>query len=138
MSVYCVNTKKVSHDLLEDEVIAIHFETGAYYSMRGGAALVWENLKEPISPEHLATFFSGAGHDVTDRLKVFLDELVGDDLLLKQDQEDASPSGCGEWGPCPELTIEKYSDMQDLLLADPIHDVQTEEGWPYLKQDHGA
>jgi len=59
-------------------------------------------------------------------------------LILKQAQEDVSPAGCGEWGPCPELTIEKYSGMQDLLLADPIHDVQTEVGLPYLKQAHGA
>ena len=31
--------------------------------------------------------------------------------------------------PFEEPKLEKYSDMEDLLLLDPIHDVE-EEGWP--------
>ena len=31
--------------------------------------------------------------------------------------------------PFEEPKLEKYSDMEDLLLLDPIHDVE-DEGWP--------
>jgi hypothetical protein len=34
-----------------------------------------------------------------------------------------------------EPTFEKYTDMQALLLADPIHDVELQAGWPHLKSD---
>ena len=33
-----------------------------------------------------------------------------------------------------KLTINKYSDMQDMLLLDPIHDVD-DKGWPEPKKD---
>jgi hypothetical protein len=36
-----------------------------------------------------------------------------------------APSGL----PFPEPLVEHFTDMQDLLLLDPIHDV-SEEGWP--------
>ena len=30
--------------------------------------------------------------------------------------------------------FEKYSDMQEMLLADPIHEVSYGDGWPKLKK----
>jgi hypothetical protein len=30
--------------------------------------------------------------------------------------------------------IDKYTDMQEMLLADPVHDVDT-AGWPNLKKE---
>jgi hypothetical protein len=29
--------------------------------------------------------------------------------------------------------LQKYTDMESLLLADPIHDVDEEAGWPQVK-----
>ena len=34
-----------------------------------------------------------------------------------------------------DLTLDEFSEVQDLLLADPVHDVDVEEGWPVLKED---
>jgi hypothetical protein len=138
MSVYSIHRKKVSHDLLEGEVIAIHFETGAYYSLRGTATQLWEKLASPISPERLATFFTGDSQVVTDQVRIFLDDLTKDDLLIKEEATDTGPNGTGEWGSFVEPQVEKYTDMQDLLLADPIHDVEPGAGWPYLKPDDEA
>ena len=35
--------------------------------------------------------------------------------------------------PLAAPVLNKYSDMQDLLLLDPIHDVDEEAGWPTNK-----
>ena len=32
-----------------------------------------------------------------------------------------------------EIVFEVYEDMQDLILSDPIHDVDETVGWPGLK-----
>ena len=42
--------------------------------------------------------------------------------MLKKSLEDASAA--------PDLEI--YDDLSDLILADPIHDVDNAEGWPKM------
>jgi hypothetical protein len=31
--------------------------------------------------------------------------------------------------------FERFTDMGDLLLLDPVHDVEDEKGWPHPKRD---
>ena len=31
-----------------------------------------------------------------------------------------------------ELTLDEFAEVQDLLLADPVHDVDVDQGWPVL------
>ena len=35
-------------------------------------------------------------------------------------------------GPFVPPTLEKYTDMQDLVLLDPVHEVD-ERGWPHAQ-----
>jgi hypothetical protein len=30
--------------------------------------------------------------------------------------------------------LHTYTDMQEFMLVDPIHDVATEAGWPHVKE----
>ena len=32
-----------------------------------------------------------------------------------------------------DLKLDMFAEMADLLLADPVHDVDMKEGWPKLK-----
>jgi hypothetical protein len=69
----------------------------------------------------------------------FVEELVKEGLLVKADHEipagDASllisqlAEVAGDFKP---PLVNKYTDMQDLLLLDPIHEVD-EKGWPESK-----
>ena len=38
-------------------------------------------------------------------------------------------------GGFDEPVLHKYEDMKDMLLLDPIHDVDDEAGWPQPKSD---
>jgi hypothetical protein len=33
------------------------------------------------------------------------------------------------------LAFQSFDDMKDLILADPIHDVEEDAGWPVLRRD---
>jgi hypothetical protein len=136
MPVYQILTSAVSHDLLDGEVIAIHFVTGTYYSLREAAAKIWEKLLEPTSAARMGTHFAGATDAEIAQIQSFLEELANEGLLIRSEGTDSGASGSGEWGPFSHPVFEKYSDMQELLLADPIHDVQEQAGWPYLKPDN--
>ena len=71
-----------------------------------------------------------AFHDLT----VFLAELINEKLLIEHDElkdeknasEDATFFYPEEYTPC---VLEKYDEIKNLLLIDPIHAVG-EQGWP--------
>ena len=33
------------------------------------------------------------------------------------------------------LVLDEFSEVQDLILADPVHDVDVEKGWPVFKEE---
>jgi hypothetical protein len=129
---YRLNDEEVVSESLDGEVIVVHLQSGTYYSMLGSAADIWGALLGGWSTEEIADRLAqGAvrdsiGADVTQ----FVATLAAENLLVPTDN---TPSVCRvEFLPCaayatPELQI--YTDMQELLLVDPIHEV-TEEGWP--------
>jgi hypothetical protein len=49
MNYYQIAEEKVSHDHMDDEIVAIHFDTGIYYSLRGIAIHIWTALEHPGS-----------------------------------------------------------------------------------------
>lgn len=129
MNSYTINESAVSHELIDGEVIVIHFASGNYYSLTGTAAVLWSALKQQASTAELAKLFTSPNET---EIQTFLDELVVEELLLRSED----PAVFGVNNPpvayaTPELN--KYTDMQQLLLADPLHEVD-DAGWPHTKE----
>lgn len=132
-----VNAGLVVHDTLDGEVLAIRNDTGTYYSMVGPAADVWACILAGLDIAAIAVALS-TRYDVeqsvaADATGGFVRQLVDQQLVVE------SPSPTGGAAPAP-LTprlpwsapaLEQYTDMQDLLLFDPIHEVRP-EGWPHV------
>jgi len=64
-----------------------------------------------------------------------LADLLQEQLLVAADEQQlAAPPlerhGAGSRPPFQMPVVERYTDMADLLLLDPIHDVNA-EGWPH-------
>lgn len=135
MAAWRINGESVSYDLMNGEVIAIHLGTGIYYSLRGPAALIWQALATPVEPATVAGMLA-AGFTVdsvqaaTDT-GLFLQRLREENLIV----EDAFASSVAavpsaERQPYAPPVLERFADLQDLLLLDPIHDVGA-QGWPH-------
>lgn len=117
---------KLTHQNLDGEVIAIQMETGKYYSLRGAAAPLWDALASgPREPAALIEALGGTP-EAQEFVPRFLAFLRSEGLLEEVDlpAQELLPIAWSE--PC----FEAFSDMSDLLLADPIHDVE-EAGWPH-------
>lgn len=129
-SSYKINDESLSHELIDGEVVVIQFDSGNYYSLSGSAALVWQRLITPASVADLSALFSETTAGATDELAAFVSELVKEGLLV------SAESGTSAASPAPvayvKPVLNKYTDMQNLLLADPLHEVQ-ETGWPHTK-----
>ncbi len=72
-------------------------------------------------------------------LATFGAELAAEALLLESDADadvaatiELPPETAGQVWEVPKF--EKFTDMQDLLLFDPIHEVQP-SGWPAVTRD---
>jgi hypothetical protein len=146
----CFRSKKpdVVFELFEDEIILINLGNGNYYSLQGTAAEIWNSIESGLSGEATADLLFRLYRGGRDEIKIavdqFLAELVEEDLIEPAESACASRSSKPERARPPEdgtgrppfiaPSLQRYTDMQDLLLLDPIHDVN-DQGWPNRRPD---
>jgi hypothetical protein len=66
-------------------------------------------------------------------VQALLKDLAAEDLISPTESAgSAATPGPGTRAPYAAPTLQKHTDMQDLLLLDPIHEVD-ETGWPSVK-----
>ena len=128
--VWVENKNQVVSDLIDGEMMLLNMEAGNYFSLGGSGAALWSCFQQGADSDRLLQAIRQAypEQDSVGRdFQEFVDLLKADDLLV-EGTEDAgvAPALAGEY-QAPSL--EKYSDLQDLLLIDPIHEAD-ESGWP--------
>jgi hypothetical protein len=144
---YRVNKPSVIQEVLEGEAVIVNLATGSYYSTENSGATIWNLLAQgpttvPEIVTHLQTCHSEIPKDVDRVVEQWLDVLERESLLVGELREADTTSGPTRVvaeevpikTPFVEPKVEKYTDMEDLLLLDPIHDVQ-ETGWPRAAED---
>lgn len=142
MASYKLNEEKMFADITDGIAIVINSETGIYYGMNGLGSNVFENLMKGISVENVLTALkgiSGAPSDIENRLNAFVEAVVAKELLIEG--SDSSETANIDSGAATEdeftMTVDEYNDAQELLLADPIHEVKEETGWTPEKDSIG-
>lgn len=132
-----VNSPGVAWEDFQDEVIIVNLESGAYFSTRDVGAEIWRRLAgglplAVIEPALLALYEVEAPV-LQASLAGFVATLQEHGLLLPAPAaEPAAESTVASSTAKREFVepkLDAYSDMQDLLLLDPIHEVD-ESGWP--------
>ena len=143
---YRSDLPNVMHEIIDGEAVVANLDTGTYYGIEGIGAEIWELLggQGRRLDTLIATIASRHPGDVSrieSSIARFVAELHDEGLIRvvdDGDHRDPAPDPCS--APTPgsattpfvEPTMAKYTDMEDLMLADPIHEVD-DEGWPNLK-----
>lgn len=124
----------VVHQTIDGEAILIHMESGSYFSLQSAASVAWSILSDGCTAEELAARLrdvcTGCPADGIDQEAAdFIEALQSENLVVEGvgTGESTAPTPV----PYAPLTFQKFTDMQDLLLADPIHEV-SDAGWPML------
>jgi hypothetical protein len=130
----------VVSETIDGEVVIMNLTSGNYYSSDCVGAVIWGWIEEGKTlgeVEQLARGrYDAAPAVMGGALAVFLDRLLEEKLIRETTeppipaagiQPEADAPSTKEPFAAPELHV--YKDMQDLLLLDPIHDVD-ETGWP--------
>jgi len=102
--------KSVVSDTIGGETIVINIYSGAYYALTEAGSRCWAAVSSGDIPSADSAALLG---------------LISEGLL----ETDEKPAG----KPLePNLLFTKYTDMESLLIGDPIHEVD-EQGWPKFR-----
>jgi len=138
---YKLNEQEMFSDITDNSAVIINAKTGIYYGMNMAGTLVYKSLIDGNSVTKILDYLKQvpqAPSDMEERLNMFIDELLKKNIIVEgltvknsiiMDSEILIKNNF-------ELKVGEYLDAQELLLADPIHDVEKEEGWnPILKEN---
>ncbi len=145
---YKINGSKIIHQTIDGEVVIINLDSGNYYSLNKVGADIWSCIERSAVMgeivEEIIHRHNGSRTDVESAVTQLLAELQQEDLVVldhvKEPGSIKGPDAPVETGPQAEVlsfqapTLQKYTDMQDFILLDPIHEVD-ETGWPARKPD---
>jgi coenzyme PQQ synthesis protein D (PqqD) len=136
-----IDHEEVVHETVDGEVILIALDTGSYYSLEGSGADVWAGLvagratSEVIA--ELERRYAAEPGTIPTAVSDLVRRLVEERLVVPADSGGSAPvavngheEGTHERLPFPLPVLHKFTDMQDFLLVDPIHDVD-DAGWPH-------
>jgi len=141
-----VNSTRIIHETIEGEAVMIDLVSGNYYTLGEVGTEIWSLLEQGSSRDEIVAAleerYDGDQATIEESVGAFLDELQHDELILEFDVDEPSRprrklNGSGETAPFQPPKLEKYSDMQDLILLDPVHEVG-ERGWPYTSSESKA
>ena len=141
-----INTPNVVGEEFEGEVVVVNLESGCYFSLTGGAKDIWQILARGAASTEsiiatLVDTLDCSGADVQSDVVSFLEELGRLELVISDDSPGSTIAREFEASETPVRQrfetprIETFTDLQDILLLDPIHDVD-EAGWPMAGPDH--
>ena len=130
-------SRDVASEDFDGEFVVLDLESGKYFSLLGGSAVVWRGL---MSGHSVETLCSDLAADDVRRSQVIalVDALVGHGLLVASADATAAPAEgiAAEFAAASgTFDVEMFDDLADLLLADPIHDVDEETGWPVMRPE---
>ena len=151
---YRVNEPSVIHQAIDGELVIIHLDHGIYYSLDATGARIWAALAAGQPPasvsDAIARDVGGQDEKVAEAVDALVDRLRDEDLLVPLGDAEAAPTTTASRDsdnrkveteikvdrtvPFETPVLQRYEDLQDLLLLDPIHAVD-ESGWPDRRDD---
>lgn len=130
-----LNESKMFSDITDGTAIIINSLTGIYYGMNGFGTSIFENLLAGASTADILTAaqaLEGIPADFEAKLQAFLDTLTGFEIILPDETPSSLEARLDASAAATDLfvpTCTEYQDVQELLFADPIHEVDVDEGW---------
>jgi len=134
---YRTNEPRFVDETIDGEALVMDMVRGNYYSCAGASAVAWNALKAGLDVDevvaHLVDAFAVSPEQAAADLEPFVRALVAEEMLVEgaAGAPSAPPAVVGgPSGGYDGLRFERFTDLADLILLDPVHDV-SEAGWPH-------
>ena len=133
-----INAPNVVSEVFEHEVVVVNLESGCYFSLMGSAPTIWMVLERGAIRidqliETLIQAYDCNNEECRSEIEGFLNQLLEQQLIVLADPAEAGSTSNNTSTAKRTLfeppVLEVFTDLQDILLLDPIHDVD-DAGWP--------
>ncbi|MEW5855833.1 MAG: PqqD family protein [Cyanobacteriota bacterium] len=145
--IFKANAPKVVHETIDGEVVIVNLDKGDYYSLVKVGADIWEEIIKGTSKsdiiQKIIQRYDGDRQHIENSVNDFIARLQQEELIALDGTEESKNSNIASAPSAindnPEKlsfsppTLEKYTDMEELLALDPIHEVNEVVGWPNVK-----
>jgi hypothetical protein len=135
---YEFDKAKFLMERFDDETVLINVVTGHYYSLSGSGPDLFALLETGLSVEEAAEAIGGGSdepHNVRKLVSDFAARLVEESLLIPRQSPIPRPprmqqaDGKVAVALAPPV-LTRFDDMREILLLDPVHQVDQSAGWP--------
>lgn len=141
-----IKTPNVVFETYENEVVLINLDNGNYYSISDSAAEIFSLVSQERSKADILSGvinkYEGENAEMISSVEKFLEYLLNEGLIIREEKnidtislqdKETTHMKSNPGKPLYESPVlNRYTDMQDLLLLDPVHEVD-EKGWPNPK-----
>lgn len=127
-----IKSPEVVYDEIDGEFVIVDLASGKYFRIQGESGKLFAWI---ISGQDLADPSDDLSENTTKLTEVAIGNLLEKSII----RESASlPSAIGSPAPAglelTEFSIEEFTDLQDIIGLDPIHEVDLNQGWPIANE----
>jgi hypothetical protein len=140
---YKLDRARIVFEQFEDETVLVNTETGYYYSLSPSGSEILRLLEEGCPAESLVHALFGNSYSIshpTGLIESFVKRLKSEGILVDRASDHPFDTNGERRAPLyadgadfPPPALDRFDDVRDLLLIDPIHQVDAEYGWPKAK-----
>lgn len=135
-----INSPTVVQETIDGEVVIVNLAQGFYYSLLDTATDIWSGIEQGLDQaaivSKLLQLYEVQPDVAETAVSNLLQQLQAEEIVVPETTAnatqavEASPETDASEKPVfKSPVLSKYTDMEELLALDPIHDVD-EMGWP--------
>ena len=136
---YQINLSSVVYEMFDTEVVIINLDNGNYFSFEGVGPEIWKLINKYFTVGEIIDWIRvrydlNSVDDIVQVVTQCIAELKKENLIIDGDPEkenNIQQTVDQEDTPDPNIfnppLLTKYTDMNDFLLVDPIHEIDYEK-----------
>ncbi|HKF47867.1 MAG TPA: PqqD family protein [Terracidiphilus sp.] len=142
-----LNHGKILFEEFEREIVVVNTESGFYYSLSGSGPRILRLLDDGCPPDVIPEKLIGTNASSSSRqdIEAFICRLRDAEIVVEGEEdlgqppaETADVSAFQAAADYETPVFERFEDLQELLLIDPVHQVDQDYGWPKPLRKPGA
>lgn len=138
---YKINEEKMFYDMADNQAIVINHVTGMYYGFNMLGSYVVDQLINGVEVVKIIEAIKKCAEcpaDIDKKVEKFISDVMSFEILI-EDKNNSGTKDAAEVSKAAladgfELSVDSFAEAADLILADPVHDVDEGSGWPTMKE----
>lgn len=134
---YAVASRDIVFESFDGEAVVLNLANGKYFGFSDSGSKVWQALSSGMDARALVGLAAGGSTIGEAQLDHFIAQLLELGLLVPSDAtvQPLPDELAAELAATNEpLDVSIHDDLADLIVIDPIHEVEEPLGWPAVKQ----